>query len=100
MCTRVIRVVDEKDSPTLSIRSFTGIDFTLSLSLSSLDALLAQNSRNGETGGNLVKSWIIPLSWDFLMSTLTQRRKYLHMATLFRLRSTLWAVSLALLQRG
>ena len=54
--TSVIRVVDAKHSPTLSVQSFTGID----LSLSSLHALLAQNSRNGETRGNLVKSWVIP----------------------------------------
>ena len=53
--TGVIRVVDAKDSPTLFFRSFTGIDFSLSLSLLSLHALLARNSRNGETGGNLVK---------------------------------------------
>ena len=37
-----------------------------------------------ETGGNLVKSWVIPLSWDFLVSTLTHSRKELHIATLFR----------------
>ena len=33
VCTGVIRVVDSKDSPTLSVRGFTGIDFSLSLSL-------------------------------------------------------------------
>ena len=33
MCTCVIRVVDAKDFPTLSVRSFTGIDFSLSFSL-------------------------------------------------------------------
>ena len=57
---------------------------SLSLSLSSLHALLAQNSRNGETGWNLVKSWVIPLSWYFLVSTLTHPSKELHIATLFR----------------
>ena len=31
VCTGVIRVVDAKYSPTLSVRSFTGIDFSLSL---------------------------------------------------------------------
>ena len=46
VCTGVIRVVDAKDSSTLSVQSFTGIDFSLSLSLSSLHALLARNSRN------------------------------------------------------
>ena len=84
MCIGVIRVVDAKDSPPLSVHSFTGIDFSLSLSISSLHALLARNSRNGETGGNLVKSWVIPLSWDFLLSTLTHTSKELHIATLFR----------------
>ena len=84
MCTGVIRVVDAKDPLTLSVRSFTGIDYSLSLSLSSLHALLARNSRNGETGGNLVKSWVIPLSWDFLVSTLTHPSKELHIATLFK----------------
>ena len=79
VCTGVIRVVDAKDSPTLSVRSFTGIDF----SLSSLHALLAPNSRNGETGGNIVKSWVIPLSWDFVVSTLTHPSKELHIGTLF-----------------
>ena len=34
VCIGVIRVVDAKDSPTLSVRSFTGIDFSLSISLS------------------------------------------------------------------
>ena len=57
---------------------------SLSLSLSSLHALLARNTRNGETGGNLVKSWVIPLSWDFLVSTLAHPSKELHIATLFR----------------
>ena len=33
MCTGVIRVVYAKDSPTFSVRSFTGIDFSLSFSL-------------------------------------------------------------------
>ena len=80
MCTSLIRVVDDKDSLTLSIWSFTDIDF----SLSSLHALLPRNTRNGETGGNLVKSWVIPLSWDFLVSTLTHTSKELHNATLFR----------------
>ena len=79
----VIRVVDAKDFPTLSVRSFTGIDLSISLSLSSLHALLAPNSRNGETRGNLVKR-VIPLSSDFLGSTLTHLRKELHIATLFR----------------
>ena len=81
MFTGVIRVVDAKDSHTLSVRSFTGIDL---FSLSSLHALLAQNSRRRETGGNLRKSWVIPLSWDFLASTLTHPSKELHIATLFR----------------
>ena len=30
VCTGVLRVVDSKDSPTLSVWSFTGIDFSLS----------------------------------------------------------------------
>ena len=60
------------------------IDFSLSLSLSSLHALLARNSRNGEKGENLVKSWVITLSWDFLVSTLTHPSKDMHTATLFR----------------
>ena len=42
--TCVIRVVYAKYSPTLSVRSL-GIDFSLSLSLSSLHALLARNGR-------------------------------------------------------
>ena len=33
--------------------------------------------------GNLVKSWVIPLSWDFLVSTLTHPSKELHISTLF-----------------
>ena len=82
MCTGVIRVVDSKDIPYLSIQSFTGID--LSLSLSSLHALLARNSRNGETGGNLVKSRVITLSLYFLVTTLTHPSKDLHIATLSR----------------
>ena len=32
VCIGVIRVVDANDSPTLSVRSFTGIDFSLFLS--------------------------------------------------------------------
>ena len=84
MCKGVIRVVDAKYSPTLSVQSFTGIDFSFSLSLSNLHALQARNPRNGETGGNLVKSWVIPLSWDFLVCTLTHPSKELHIATLFR----------------
>ena len=72
-----------KIPPTLSVWSFTGIDFSLSLSLSSFHALLARNSRDGETGGNVVKSWVIPLSWDFLVSTLTHPSKEFHIATLF-----------------
>ena len=84
MCPGVIRVVDSKDSPTLSVRGFMGIDFSLSLSLSSLHAVLARNSRNGETRGNLVKSWVMPFSWDFLVSTLAHPSKYMHIATLFR----------------
>ena len=79
MLKSVIRVVDSKDSLTRSVQSFTDIDFSLSSSY----ALLAQNSRNGETGGNLVKSWVIPLSWDFRVSTLTHQSKELHIATLF-----------------
>ena len=35
-------------------------------------------------GGNLVKSWVITLFWDFLVSTLTHPNKELHIATLFR----------------
>ena len=35
MCIGVIRFVDAKYSPNLSIRSFTGIDFSLSFSLES-----------------------------------------------------------------
>ena len=38
----------------------------------------------GETRGNLVKSWVIPLSWEFLVSTLTHPSKELHISTLFR----------------
>ena len=37
-----------------------------------------------ETGGNLVKGWVIPLSWDFLVSTLTHPSKEFHIATVFR----------------
>ena len=51
MCTGGIRVVDAKYYTTVTVRSFTGIDF--SLSLSRLHALLDRNSRNGETGGDL-----------------------------------------------
>ena len=77
----VIRVVDAKDYPSLSIQSFTDIDFSLPI----LHArLLARNSRNGEKGGNVLKSWVIPLSWDFLVSTLAHPSKDLHIATLFR----------------
>ena len=31
-----------------------------------------------------MKSWVISLSWDFLVSTLTHPSKELHIATLFR----------------
>ena len=31
-----------------------------------------------------MKSWVIQLPWDFLVSTLTHPRKELHIATLFR----------------
>ena len=84
MCIGVIRGVDAKYSPTLYIQSFTGIDVSVSLSLSSLHALLARNSRNAETGGNLVKIWVIPLFWHLLVSTLTHPSKELHISTLFR----------------
>ena len=102
MCTGVIRVVDAKHSPTLSVQSFTCIDFSvsLSLSLSRLHALLARNSWNGETSGNHVKSWVIPLSWDFLVSTLTHASKELHIDTLFGALVNDVGESLALLQRG
>ena len=80
MLKSVIRVVDSKDSITLSVRSFTNIDFSLS-SLHGL--LLARYSRNRETCGNLLKSWVIPLYGDFLVSTLTHPSKDLHFATLF-----------------
>ena len=30
-----------------------------------------------------MKSWVIPLYWDFLVSTLTHPSKELHIATLF-----------------
>ena len=55
---------------------------SLYLSLFRLQALLARNSRNGETRGNLVKSLVI-LSWDFLVSNLTHPKKELHIAILF-----------------
>ena len=70
--------------PPLFLFGASRASTSLSLSLSSLHALLARNSRNGETGGNLVKSWVIPLSWDFLVSTLTHPSKELHIATLFK----------------
>ena len=54
-----------------------------STSLSRLHALLVQKFWNGETRGNLVKSRVIPLSWDFLVSTLTHPSKELHISTLF-----------------
>ena len=69
--------------PPLYLLGASRASTSLSLSLSSLDALLARNSRNGETGGVLVKSWVIPLSWDFLVSTVTHPIKHLHIATLF-----------------
>ena len=59
-------------------------DSRASTCLSRLHALLARNSRNGETEGNVVKSWVIPLTWEFLVSTLTHPRKDMHIATLFR----------------
>ena len=31
-----------------------------------------------------MKSWVIPFSWDFLVSTITHPSKELHIATLFR----------------
>ena len=31
-----------------------------------------------------MKSWVIALSWDFLVSTLTYTSKELHIATLFK----------------
>ena len=34
-------------------------------------------------GGNLVKSWVIPLSWDFLVSRQTHPSKYLCISTFF-----------------
>ena len=79
VCRGVIRVIYAKDPPTLSVWSFTGIDF----SLSRLHAILARYSQNGETRGNLVKSWVIPLFWDFVGSTLSHPSKELHIATLF-----------------
>ena len=54
------------------------------ISLSRLHALLTRNSQNGEIGVNLVKSWVIPLSWDFVVSSLTHPSKDLHISTLFR----------------
>ena len=78
MCTSVIWVVDAIDSLTLSV-----IPSPALTSLSRASRLLARNSRIGQTEGNLVKSVVITLSWDFLVSTLTQPRKELHIATLF-----------------
>ena len=83
MCTGVIRVVDAKYTPTPSVRSFTDIDFSLSFSLE-FTCTTSTKLPEGETGGNLVKSWVIPLFWDFLVSTLTHPSKELHIATLFR----------------
>ena len=64
---------------SLSVWSFTGIDFSLSRVY-----MHYWPKTPGMEGGNLVKNWAIPLSWDFLVSTLTHPRKYLHIATLFR----------------
>ena len=47
VCTCVIRVVDAKYSPTLSVRSFTGIDF----SLERVSGLLALNSEKPAVDG-------------------------------------------------
>ena len=80
MCTGVIRVVDGKYPPLYLFGTSRALT---SLSLE-LHALLAQNSRNGKTGGNPVKSWFIQLSWDFLVSTLRHPGKHMHIATLFR----------------
>ena len=98
MCTGVIRVVDAKYSPTLSVRSFPGstsLYFSLEFTCTTGPKLSEQR-----TGGNLVKIWVIPLSWDFLVSTLTHPSKDFTLLPSSGLRSTMWAISLALLQRG
>ena len=97
VCTCVIRVVDSKDTP---LALFGASRASTSLSLSSLHALLARNSRNGETRGNVVKNWAIPLSWDFLVSTQHIQAKSCTLLPSSELRSTMWAISLALLLRG
>ena len=61
---------------------------------------MARISWNGETGENLMKSWVTLLSWDFLVSTLAHPSKYLHIATVFGAPVNDVVVSLALLQRG
>ena len=47
VCTGVIRVVDAKDSPTLSVWSFTCIDFSLSLSFTCTTGPKLPERRNG-----------------------------------------------------
>ena len=89
MCRSVARVVDSKDSLTLSVSASPA-----STALSSLHALLGRNSRNGGTGGNILKSWVIPLFWDLIGSTLPQPSKDLHISTPFGM------ISLTRLQRG
>ena len=79
----MIRVVDAKDSPTLSIRSFTGIDFSLSFSL----------EFTCTTGPKLPKRRNVRESCEELghtiglglpVHTITHPSKDLHIATLFR----------------
>ena len=60
-------------------RASTSLSFSLEFTCTA-----ARNSQNREMGGNLVKSWVIPLSWYFLVSTLTHPSKELHISTLFR----------------
>ena len=47
VCTGVIRVVDAKDSPTLSVRSFMGIDVSLSLKFTCTTSPKLPERRNG-----------------------------------------------------
>ena len=95
----VIRVVDAKYPPTLSIRRFTGIDFSLSFSLEftcTTGPKLPERRNRRESCEELGHTIVL----DFLVSTLTHPNKELHIATLFRALVNDVGDNLDLLQRG
>ena len=82
MCTGVISVLDAKYSPTLSVRSFKCIDFSLSFSLDftcTTGPKLPERRNGRESCEELGHTTVL----GFLVSTLTHPSKDLHISTLF-----------------